>query len=288
MRRIFLCLGDTARPGHVRSALLISCSRKSAVPLTCIPVFVVSLPDCLDRRQAISQALSALGIEFEFVDAVDGRYGLDPQYEDQIDRVEAQRVGRILSDAEFACALSHLTIYRRIVSENLAYALVLEDDAVPSPQLVEFLVNHHYRDADLTQLYTSRAYVRRSGIKAILNTYTSYLCLPRVPAVYTVAYTVSYWAALHFVTHAVPVTTVADWPTCINTLIAKRQVRIIYPLLAEHSNTPSLIGRYGQQINRQRKAMRRYFGIYIPPFRSIVDSLVSGSSFHKLIAKRLP
>ena len=104
------------------------------MPQSCanaIPVFVVSLPDCIDRREVIARALHHLGIEFEFVDAVDGRHGLDPQYEDQIDRVATRRAGRILSDAEFACALSHISVYQRIVLENIAYALILEDDAVP-------------------------------------------------------------------------------------------------------------------------------------------------------------
>ena len=194
-----------------------------------IPVFVVSLPDCTERRETISNALSNLGIMFEFVEAVDGRSGLDPQYEDQIDRVAAERAGRVLSDAEFACALSHLNIYRRIVSDNIAYALILEDDAIPSSQLVTFLVDHHYRNAELMQLCTSRAYIRRGGTKPLMKRYTSYLCPPHLKTVGAVAYTVSYWGALHFVTHAVPVTTVADWPLCIETLLAKQQVRVVYP-----------------------------------------------------------
>ena len=89
-----------------------------------IPVFVLSLPDCHDRRARVSAALDGLGLPFEFVDAVDGRRGLPPEYESQIDRPLAQKKGGILSDAEFACALSHINIYRRIVSENIDYALV--------------------------------------------------------------------------------------------------------------------------------------------------------------------
>ncbi len=134
-----------------------------------IPVFVVSLPDCAERRETISKTLSNLGVEFEFVDAVDGRQGLDSQYEDQIDRAGVRRAGLILSDADFACALSHLNIYRRIVSGNIAYALVLEDDAIPYPKLVDFLDGGHYRDAELTQLYSSglRPYVRWGETKEL-------------------------------------------------------------------------------------------------------------------------
>ena len=228
--------------------------------------------------------LSTLGIDFEFVDAVDGRHGLDPQYEDQIDRAEARRRGRILSDSEFACALSHITVYRHIVSKQITYALILEDDAVPSPKLVEFLAGHHYRDADLIQLYSTRAYVRRSGSKRLFGAHISYVRTPRLNTASAVAYTVSYRAALHFVLHAVPVTKEADWPLCIEALLMKRQFRVISPPLVEHSSAESIISKYGR---REREDRRRIFGIAIPPFRRILESAYARAPY-KLIAKRLP
>ena len=257
------------------------------VSINAIPVFVVSLPDCTDRREAISKALNRLGIEFEFVDAVDGRHGLDPKYEDQIDRAAARRRGRILSDAEFACALSHINVYRHIVSENIAYALILEDDATPYPKLVEFLAGSYYREADLIQLYSTRAYVRRRGSKRLLDTYTSYLHTPHLNAASTVAYTVSYRAAFLFATYAVPVNNQADWPWCIEDLVARRQCRVIYPHLVGHGlgeRNESLIHTYGR---REREERRRILGIAIPPFRRILESAYARVPY-KLIAKRLP
>ncbi len=253
-----------------------------------IPVFVISLPDCTDRRDSISKALRQLGIEFEFVDAVDGRHGLDPQYEDQIDRVAAQRAGHILSDSEFACALSHLTIYRRIVSKNIAYALILEDDAIPSPQLIDFLTGRYYHNADLTQLYYSRAYVRYQGTQHLLGCYTSYLHAPRLKVTGAVAYTISFQAALHFVKYALPVNREADWPLCIQDLIAKQQCRVIYPSLVGHppveqKQQQSVLSNYGRTENKEN---RRFLGMYIPPFRRMVESW--GRAPYKLFAKRLP
>lgn len=217
---------------------------------------------------------------------MDGRYGLDVQYEDQIDRVLSRQSGYILSDAEFACALSHVNVYRRIVSDNLAYALVLEDDAIPSHHLCEFLAGHYYREADLIQLYCARPYVRWSGTHKVFGPYTSYLRTPRLQAAGCVAYTISYTAALHFLTHAVPVMKEADWPLCIEAIIAKRQSRVISPSLVEHpagEENDSILHRYGRQENRDN---RRVFGMYIPPFRRMVKSW--GRAPYKLLAKRLP
>ncbi len=145
-----------------------------------ISVFVISLPDCRDRRTRISAALDGLGLPFEFFDAVDGRQGFPPERESEIDRTEAWRKGNFLTDAEFACALSHIDVYRRIVSENIDHALVLEDDVIPQPDLVRYLAGRHYEDASLTQLGQSspKIYVRRSGAKHLFDGYRSHLRAP--------------------------------------------------------------------------------------------------------------
>lgn len=50
------------------------------------------------------------------VNGIDGRDGLAQEYESQIDRLANRKAGCIMSDAEFACALSYISIYRRIVN----------------------------------------------------------------------------------------------------------------------------------------------------------------------------
>ena len=133
-----------------------------------IPCFVISLSDCINRRRRISRSLSDIGLQFEFFDAVDGRNGLDEESERQIDRDASRRLeGRILSNAEFACALSHINVYRKIIADTIPYALILEDDITARPSLIDFLEDKHYQDADLTQLYSThnRFYVRRGGLR---------------------------------------------------------------------------------------------------------------------------
>ena len=109
-----------------------------------IPTFVISLSDYEDRRRSIASHLNQLGISFEFWDAVDGRNGLPTMYERQIDRQAAKKAGRALSDTEYACALSHITLYRRIVADRIPYALIFEDDALPLPSLLDFLAGKHW------------------------------------------------------------------------------------------------------------------------------------------------
>jgi len=168
-----------------------------------IPCFVISLPDCTARRDAIRRRLHGLGIPFEFLDAVDGRQGLPPEYESRIRRAESKRRGRLLADADSACALSHIKADRRIVAAGIPHALVLEDDALPKPALPTYLAGKHYEDARVTQVYVgSYPYVRWTGAKRLFANHSSHVLAP-IPRGGAVAYIVSCDAARHFVDRAI-------------------------------------------------------------------------------------
>lgn len=114
------------------------------------PIFIISLPDAADRRDAVTARLSAIGLSGEFIDAVDGRTGLPPELEARVDRASAAaHFHRDLSDAEFACAMSHRRVYQHILDQGLDGAVVLEDDAVPQPGFKNFLLDEGYKAADL-------------------------------------------------------------------------------------------------------------------------------------------
>ncbi len=251
-----------------------------------IPCFVISLPDCVERRETISRALDSINIRFEFFDAIDGRNGLDPVYEHEIDRSAARRNGHLLSDGEYACALSHKYVYREIVDHKIPYALVLEDDALPYHQLRDFISRHHYRDAELTQIYCTHQglYVRRRGAKRIFGKHTSYLRAGRLKCPGAVAYTISNQAARHFVQYATPVKHAADWPECVETLVKQESCRVIYPPLVGHSHerSNSLIDGGGRRAIMEK---RKFFGVYLPPLRKMARSCARVP--HKLISARL-
>ncbi len=248
-----------------------------------INCFVISLPDCTDRRQSISQTMDELGISFSFMDAVDGRNGLDSAYENQVDRTTADQKWGFLSDAEFACALSHINVYRHMVAKRIPYALVLEDDACPLPDILKFLSGEYYSDADLTQLdLRYPTLVQRGWRRHLFGDYSSYLRMPLISAHGAAAYVISQRCATFLASNAVPVCQPADWPDCIEELIATRQFRCIHPPLVKHDPHYSLIGQSGRKSNKES---RRFLGVYIPPFRRQVRSLRKIP--YKLLAKRL-
>lgn len=88
-----------------------------------LKVFVISLQTSLDRRSRVTDMLKAIGLEFEFFDAVDGR-SLDHK------TYVAPDAPWELLPGEVGCYLSHLGVWRKVVNERVEVSLVLEDDAL--------------------------------------------------------------------------------------------------------------------------------------------------------------
>lgn len=68
-------------------------------------------------------------LEYEFIDAIDGRKASLDYLEEKFDYRESfKRYGRTLNKGEVGCTLSHRKSYEHLVCSNNNYALILEDD----------------------------------------------------------------------------------------------------------------------------------------------------------------
>ncbi len=102
--------------------------------------YVINLRRSPERRMNITAQLTAHGIDHEIVEAVDGREldMTDP-------RVIASIAPSFLAEEWFlpthaACAMSHLSAYRKVLEDGLPWALVMEDDVtIPAglPEMAE-------------------------------------------------------------------------------------------------------------------------------------------------------
>jgi len=96
-------------------------------------VFVVHVKQDLEREAWMQAQLKGLGIPFRWM------------LEADLEELSAADINRYFSGAEMAgppraahsCALKHLFVYRTMVDEGLQRVLVLEDDAILSPQFTE-------------------------------------------------------------------------------------------------------------------------------------------------------
>lgn len=209
--------------------------KTAAAPPKPWPVRVISLTDSFERRKLIKSQLEGLSIPFTFVDAIDGRKGLAPEFEPMIDRPGTEeQFGRQMTDAEYACALSHMAIYRMIVDENLPGAVVLEDDAIIGPLFGAFLDAQGYEAGELIQLDHLQGGIWRFGrrLRPIANVE---LARASKNACLTTGYTISKLAAAHILRHGLPLRGPADWPCDIVVL----RTMLALPCIVGHPDVES-------------------------------------------------
>ncbi|MEO8243726.1 MAG: glycosyltransferase family 25 protein [bacterium] len=200
------------------------------MPQTTWPIFVISLARDNDRRSQIARQLTDAGLDFRFIDAVDGRGGLAPEWESQIDRPGTlAKYGYGMSDGEYGCSLSHIIVYRKILAEGLPGAVVLEDDALLTPHFAEFYRKAAYLGCDLTQLFAYSVRIWRwPGRKVGVGDARSFRLAENPFS--AVAYCLSHKAADYLLSSSLPVRSRADWPADL-TLIGSR---VTIPSLVRH------------------------------------------------------
>jgi glycosyl transferase family 25 len=87
--------------------------------------YVINLARSVDRRAHITAELRKAGLDYEIITAVDGR---DLELDDPT-VIDSSLLARNSFPAGTAgCALSHLSVYQKIVADGLDEALILEDD----------------------------------------------------------------------------------------------------------------------------------------------------------------
>ena len=94
------------------------------------PIYVISLTHATERRASISKRLTAAGVTYKIIDAVDGAKFDTNTIADRLrqDKFRA-KYDRAMSPGEIGCFLSHYDLWQRMVTEQTPFALVLEDDA---------------------------------------------------------------------------------------------------------------------------------------------------------------
>lgn len=106
-----------------------------------VKIFVVSLPRFVDRRASIHKQLTELGLDFEFVDDFDGSK-LETKHLNMYNSSASIRAnGRDLTRAEIGNAMSHISIYEKIIKEGFEEAIIFEDDTVILDNFLEILTN---------------------------------------------------------------------------------------------------------------------------------------------------
>jgi glycosyl transferase family 25 len=214
-----------------------------------VPILVLTLAGADERRAPLLDRLQAMGLQYELFFGVDGRRGLPAEHEPLVDR--SARINarcRPMSDPEYACALSHLMIYRRIVERGLEHALILEDDAIIGSALAALALGAIGPVGDLMLLDHWKGFFRRLGRIRLCEGLDAHRVA--VPPDLTTGYLVTRRAAGYFLDCAFPVRHVADWPCHIERLASYA----VHPRIVD---SPDQIAG-PSQIRESRDGMDRY------------------------------
>ena len=98
-----------------------------------------------ERREQLADQLEPLKIKYEMFPGVDG-YGLTKEEEklrQEGDRSRKKFLKETMTCPEFACALSHIRVYEKIIRENIEEALILEDDCTFREDFFSILFQRH-------------------------------------------------------------------------------------------------------------------------------------------------
>jgi glycosyl transferase family 25 len=164
-----------------------------------IKTYVVNLDKSVERLSRITHQLNELGMTFVRVPAV---YGASLSKQERkrdfalFHSMLAMR--RKLLDGEIGCALSHDKIYRRMKSDGIEIALVLEDDVIVSPIIKDVLAMvEEFVDKQKPQVFILSCYdngrCQKTAIEPIHNATCTdgyVITLPAARAIFDVNYPV--------------------------------------------------------------------------------------------------
>src|SRR3990167_4579570 len=101
-----------------------------------LPIHVINLATSNERRDRIAARLTALGLPFTVVDAVDGRQNPHPLFARYNDKKRQCYRRKKLSGGELGCFASHYLLWQKCVELNHPI-VVMEDDVNVSDQMAE-------------------------------------------------------------------------------------------------------------------------------------------------------
>ena len=104
-------------------------------------IIVINLARAIERKEKISAQFKNIGIECEFLGAIDGREITDKD-RSLVDNEKRKRITKYpLTDNEIACWLSHKNAMLSLLASNEEMIAIIEDDAVLSPEFANVIKN---------------------------------------------------------------------------------------------------------------------------------------------------
>jgi glycosyl transferase family 25 len=218
-------------------------------------IFFTNLKGYEDRKDFMIKQLSDFKLDYEIIDCIDGRNWEEGYIKSIVTPKLFEMYNRYkdtwLTKGAIAATLTHVElIYKKIVAENIEYALILEDDVTLNkdfPVLLKQLEEHlyHKKIEEIVLLYSipgeNNATLLKSSEQKVLNPYNLY-----TPKVYKIgfggAYVIHNSAAKRLIAAQSPINYVADWWESHYKAKTINELYVMYPFPCHTGDFESTLG----------------------------------------------
>tara|TARA_B110000977_G_C11054429_1_gene483549 strand:- start:190 stop:1131 length:942 start_codon:yes stop_codon:yes gene_type:complete len=196
-----------------------------------IKIFIISLKK-QGRIDKLKKIMKNLKLNFIIIKAIDGKKiekekTLGKFYDS---RKTFLNIGRHLTAPEIGCAASHIKIYKYIVKKNIQQAIIMEDDAIPSKKIVDWLRKNIKADNDqIINFYSyQKGLLNKIPTKAFYNLTNIYSARTHLSG--TAFYQINNFTCKKILKiTGGKVISFADWP--FNTIKHKINISVTLPFL---------------------------------------------------------
>lgn len=212
-------------------------------------VFIINLKSSPERRAKMEQQLAQLNLAHEFIDAIDG-YALSNT---EINNYTC-KLNYAFLPGEIGCALSHQKAYKKMITEEIDTALILEDDVIINSD-IEKIINKVTLDTTTAEiLLLSR--VNKFYTKQTKQLFSKYSIHKTQQATTAHSYIINLAAAKSLLDALFPVWMVSDkWSLFEDLSLAKIYSVIPHPVSLSDESNSSTINQHKNdcEINNKKK-----------------------------------
>jgi len=209
-------------------------------------IFVISLKGSTQRRENLKAHFNAIGMPFEWIDAVYGKELSDEEYRKLCDLDAINKNPTWLNRSAIGCALSHYNAFNEIISRNLPYAIIFEDDVIIQKDFlrqVESIVPHLKKSEVVALFYQS--WVPTALIKdskdEVNHAHALYELADKRHVVSSAAYIITQEACKSMVKNLLPIRFTADSWGEFYKIGGFESLRCIYPRIVDVADAKSTI-----------------------------------------------
>jgi len=122
------------------------------------PVYVINLDCAQDRMLSMDQQLCAIDVNYERIPAIKGNSLTETEINIEYSAALNKKYFRAdLSLGEIGCYISHKNVWRKMVAENIEFAVILEDDMIIENNFIKlFSLTETLKKYDLIKLADNR------------------------------------------------------------------------------------------------------------------------------------